>query len=175
MNYKNTIAAALSNISATNDRVRFIGYNVVSGRAGGTLNEVEESKLIEMPVAENLVFSSAIGLSIGGYIPIVYLERMDFITNALDALTNHLDKMRKISLGEFTPKVIVRVVVGNRKVPLFTGDTHIQDFSHAIRLMCPSIDVFQMKSKLQVEGTWIYAMRSNKSSIIVEYKDLYGV
>lgn len=174
MNYKETICKTMANLSATNPKMVFIGYNVKSGKFGGTLHGVDESKMVETTVAENLMTSMAIGLSIEGFLPVVCFERMDFILNSLDAIVNHLDKLKKISQGEYDPKVLIRCVVGNKHNPLFTGETHVQDFSSAIKLMAPGIDVFTIRNKMQIEAHWNYAIRSTQSTILVEYKDLYN-
>jgi pyruvate/2-oxoglutarate/acetoin dehydrogenase E1 component len=115
---------------AADPLVRFVGYGVrIGGRAQGTLKNVPDSQLIEMPVAENLMVGFAIGLALKGLKPVVFIERFDFILNALDAIVNHLDKIETISRGEFKPAMILRIVVGNKSKPLFTGETHTQDFT----------------------------------------------
>lgn len=126
--YKDALISAMDYLAA-DPLVRFIGYGVTNGKAMGTLKNVSPSQLIEMPVAENLMVSFAIGLSLKGLKPVVFIERFDFILNALDAIVNHLDKIETISHGEFKPTMILRIVVGNQQKPLFTGKTHTQDFS----------------------------------------------
>src|SRR5438477_13169810 len=131
MTYKEALTAAMDEL-ARDPMIRFIGYGVSIGKAMGTLKNVPDSQLIEMPVAENLMVGFAIGLALKGLKPVVFIERFDFILNALDAVVNHLDKIGDISRGEFRPTIILRVVVGNRQKPLFTGETHTQDFSVAM-------------------------------------------
>lgn len=170
--YKDNIKTAMENL-ANNDKTLFVGYGLKYGSKGaGFLKNIKESQLIETPVAENLMLSMGIGLSLNGYIPVVIFERFDFIMNAMDALVNHLDKLEKISRGEFNPKVIIRCIVGGKNKPFFTGITHTQDFSEALRAMI-DIPVIQLKNKESILGVYDNAMKSNKSSIIVEYKDLY--
>ena len=173
MSYKDELTAAMD-VLATDPLVRFVGYGVkIGGRAMGTLKNVPDSQLIEMPVAENLMVSFAIGLSLKGLKPVVFIERFDFILNAMDAIVNHLDKIAEISHGEFTPTVILRIVVGNKDKPLFTGKTHTQDFSFGFRqfvkfpviqLVKPDEIAFQYKAALAFLG--------RRSTALVEYKDL---
>jgi pyruvate/2-oxoglutarate/acetoin dehydrogenase E1 component len=124
-----------------------------------------------MPVAENLLLGSAIGMALTGLKPVVFIERMDFLMNCMDALVNHLDKINEISLGEFNPKVIIRCIVGNKKKPLYTGATHTQDFSAALKEMLQWIAVYEVKEDY-VESSYQIATRRSGSSILVEYKDL---
>jgi len=169
--YKESITSAMTEL-AKDPRVIFLGYGVTIGKAGGTLANVPESQLLETTVCENLMAGMAIGLSLMGRIPVVYFERFDFMLNAMDAIVNHLDKIETMSQGEFKPKVIFRVVVGNTTKPLFTGETHTQDFSSSIRGMV-SFPVWQLEFFDAHEIGQVYksAMETNRSVMIVEQKD----
>lgn len=169
--YKDALTGAMDILGA-DPLVRFIGYGVTIGKAMGTLKNVDPHQLIEMPVAENLMVAFAIGLSLKGLKPVVFIERFDFILNALDAIVNHLDKIKDISHGEFAPSVILRIVVGNRQKPLFTGKTHTQDFSVALRHLV-SFPVHQLVEANEIVGRYAEAYSSfgTRSTALVEYKD----
>jgi pyruvate dehydrogenase E1 component beta subunit len=134
MTYREQLTNAMSTL-AGNPSTRFIGYGLRHGRAGGTFSSAQDSQIIETPVAENLMAGIAIGHSLAGNLPVLYFERFDFVLNAADAIVNHLAAARYISKGEFAPAVIIRVVIGNHRKPLFTGKTHTQDFSRAFAMM----------------------------------------
>jgi Transketolase, pyrimidine binding domain len=172
ISYKDELTAAMDEL-AKDPLVRFVGYGVTNGRAMGTLKNVPESQLIEMPVAENLMVGFAIGLSLKGLKPVVFIERFDFILNALDAIVNHLDKIAEVSHGEFNPTIILRIVVGNRRKPLFTGRTHTQDFSVALRALVsfPVINLMDARTISQQYGI-AYMNFPFRSTALVEYKDL---
>ena len=173
LTYKELLVKANTEMS-NNPKIRYIGYGLKKGKALGTLINVDDYKIIEMPVAENLMAGFAIGLSLTGYIPIVFIERMDFILNALDSIVNHLDKIKAISRGEFIPAVIFRCVVGNEKKPLYTGITHTQDYSFGIKKLI-SFPVFQLKDKDKIDAVYrkaVFFQKKGISTIIVEYKDL---
>lgn len=171
--YKEALTAA-NQMLAADPAARFIGYGLKKGRALGTLKGVAEAQIVETPVAENLMVGIATGLALKGYKPVVFIERMDFVLNALDAIVNHLDKARLMSRGEFTPGAIIRCVVGNKTKPLYTGDTHVQDFSEALRRMV-SFPVLQLLAAADVPGAYAQAKADidrGQSTILVEYKDL---
>ena len=134
-----------------------------------------EPPAVETPVAENLMVGLAIGMSLAGLRPVVYIERMDFILNALDAIVNHLDKIAQMSHGEFNPAIILRVVVGNKHKPLFTGATHTQDFTEAVRSMV-GFDVARCTSAANILAQYRYAYSAMEaqrgSTMLVENKDL---
>ncbi len=173
--YKSEIIAAMQAIGSDPQSV-FIGYNVGFGsKAGGTLTGIPDMQLIEMPLAENLMGGVAIGMAMEGYKPVIFFERFDFILNALDAIVNHLDKAKQISKGEFSPACIIRAVVGNTQKPLYTGVTHVQDFSEAMRHMV-SFPVVQLMRKEDIASSYAEAysaLGEGRSTLLVEYKDLY--
>jgi pyruvate/2-oxoglutarate/acetoin dehydrogenase E1 component len=174
--YKEALTAAMVDL-ATDPAVRFIGYGVkIGGGAHGTLKSVSESQLIETPVAENLMVGLAIGMSLAGLRPVVFIERFDFILNALDAIVNHLDKIETMSRGQFKPAVILRVVVGNKDKPFFTGATHTQDFTVAIKsMLTPDFLVHQLFSPQEIAFRYDQARAYQvlgRSTVLIEYKDL---
>ena len=151
-----------------------IGYNTKHSLAGGTLSGVPNDRIIEMPLAEALMSGVAVGLSLDGKIPILFFERMDFMTLAMDQIVNHLDKIGQISNGIHKPAVLIRVAVGNKQKPLFTGPTHTQDFSRAFREMV-SFPVVQLKWETSIMTEYEKAYRRAKtgtSTMLVEYRDL---
>lgn len=170
--YKDELTAAMD-LMAEDPLIRFIGYGVkIGGKAMGTLKNVPDSQLIEMPVAESLMVSFAIGLSLKGLKPVVFIERFDFILNAMDAIVNHLDKIKDISHGEFIPTMILRIVVGNRDKPLFTGRTHTQDFSFMLKHLV-SFPVIQLVRpyEIGIQYKAAHAFLGRRSTALVEYKD----
>jgi pyruvate dehydrogenase E1 component beta subunit len=181
MTYKESLTAAMTGL-ASDKSVLFVGYNTRCGsKGGGTFSGVSERQLIETPVAENLMAGMSIGLALDGWKPVIYIERFDFILNAIDAIVNHLDKMKMMSDGEFNPTAIIRVVVGGKERPLYTGPTHTQDFSEAFRKMV-SFPVVRMSRNPDDPESFIipelayrqaFENLPNHSTMIVEYRDRY--
>jgi len=159
---------------AKDPKTIFLGYNVRCGYKGGkTLTNVNEQQLIETPVAEGLMMSMAVGLSIAGFKPVVYFERYDFILNAVDAIVNHLDKIQVMSKNQYKPKVIIRVVEGNKNNPLFTGITHTSNYTEAFKNMV-NFPVVELSTKSNIQLAYKDAYNSNSSYMIIEKKDLYN-
>lgn len=162
---------------AEDPKVIVAGYNVrFGGKAGGSLNDFPEDRLWEMPLCENLMLGAAIGFSLDGWIPVIWTERFDFATCYTDALVNHLDKIRALSDGQHSPAVIIRVCVGNKQAPLFTGATHVQDFTKAIKQMV-SFNVVPLEYTETIAAHYDLALgaaRNGHSTMLVEYKDRYG-
>jgi pyruvate/2-oxoglutarate/acetoin dehydrogenase E1 component len=178
MTYKEAIREAMGAL-ATEPRVRFVGYGVrYGGQANGTLKGIPEAQLIETPVAENLMAGLALGLALAGLVPVVFYERFDFVLNALDAIVNHVDALPILQSSaegmKFKAGVIFRVVVGNKKKPLFTGHTHTQDFTEALRLMV-HFPVVKVECASLAGESYAAALRAavdlGRSTMLVEYKD----
>ena len=97
---------------------------------------------------------------------------MDFVLNALDAIVNHLDKIERMSHGQFAPAVILRVVVGNKTKGLQTGATHVQDFSAAISGMV-GFPVLNFVCADFILPCYRDAIQTGRTRMLVEYKDLW--
>ena len=151
-----------------------VGYNVKYSLAGGTLGGFPNERIIEMPLAEALMTGVAIGMSLDGCVPILFFERMDFLTLAMDQIVNHLDKIGTLSEGLHKPAVIIRVAVGNKQKPLFTGPTHTQNFSRAFREMV-SFPIVELKWESSIFHEYEKAYRRAKrgeSTMLLEFRDL---
>jgi deoxyxylulose-5-phosphate synthase len=149
----------------------FIGYNVLKGNAMGTLKSVPDSQKIETPVAENLMMGLAIGMSFEGFKPVVYFERQDFMMVAMDAIVNHLDKIERISHGEFKVPVIVRAVVADGG-PFYSGITHSQDFTNMFKAVL-QMPIFVPETGSDVKTAFEFGSTCNKPIMVVEYKSRY--
>lgn len=171
--YKEEICLAM-NMLSDDPKTCCIGYNVLHSRAGGTLNGFDPKRLHEMPLAENLLVGAAIGLSLDGWTPLAWIERSDFLLCCMDALYNHLARISELSQGIHNPACIIRVAVGNKEAPLFTGVTHTQDYSDAM-IAIGTIEVIRLTDKEYIAGCYAHALKKAKdgeSTILVEYRDL---
>jgi pyruvate dehydrogenase E1 component alpha subunit len=169
ISYKDAIEQVMTELGQ--DNTIFIGYNVARGDAMGTLKNVPVEKKLETPVAENLMSGLAIGLSFEGYKPVVYFERHDFILVAMDAIVNHIDKIERISHGEYKVPVIIRAVTADAG-PFYSGITHSQDFTNLLQTAV-SFPVEDPQSGKDVIKAFRQARDSGRPAIIVERKSLY--
>ena len=149
----------------------FIGYNVKYGNAIGTLKDVPDEQKLETPVAENLMAGLAIGMSFEGFLPVVYYERHDFMLVAADAIINHIDKIERISHGEFKCPVIIRAVTADAG-PFYSGITHSQDFTRVFK-EAVSFPVHDPVTGDDVIRAFRGAVESGRPAMIVERKSRY--
>lgn len=172
--YRGELAKAMR-LLAKNDRVLFIGQTVSYPGSGlySTLEGIAEAKRVELPVMEEVQMGMSIGLALEGYIPVSLYPRMDFLILATNMLVNHLDKIEEMSCGQFKPKVIIRAAVGAPH-PLYPGVQHIQDHTEALRCMLTNINVVTLKKGEDIVIEYERALASTKSTILVEYANLYS-
>ena len=135
-----------------------------------SLQKVPKGKKLEMPVAEDMQMGISIGMSLEGFIPISIFPRMDFLICATNQLVNHLNLVREMSNGEFTPGVIIRTQIGNNK-PLNPGPQHTGNHYVAIKKMCPNIKVVKLTKASQIvyqyKKAYLRAL-SGESTILIE-------
>ena len=113
----------------------------------------------------------AIGMSFEGFKPVVYFERHDFMLVAADAIGNHLDKINRISLGEFKPSVILKTIVDDGGL-FYSGPTHSQDFTEIFKSLV-SFPVLVPKTADEALAMYRFAMQNVGSTMIVEKKSLH--
>ena len=166
LSYKEAITQSMTEMGK-NGSV-FIGYNVTHGDAMGTLKMVPNSQKIETPVAENLMAGLAIGMSFEGYKPVIYYERHDFMLVAADAIGNHMDKIHRISHGEYNVPVVLRTVVADAG-PFYSGPTHSQDFTEVFRQLV-DFPIFEPTTPSEVLQAYKKAQIAKGPVMIVERK-----
>jgi pyruvate/2-oxoglutarate/acetoin dehydrogenase E1 component len=171
--YNNQLSAAMTWLSKQNNTV-FLGQAVKYSGTGmfNSLTEVPEELKIEFPIAENFQVGYSIGLALAGTVPISIFPRWNFLICATDQLVNHLDKLPLMSVGEYNPKVIIRVAVGS-EMPVDPQDQHKGNFSQAFRSMFKTVDVIELNSPEDILSSYKYAYyrQDKKSTILVEFPD----
>ena len=169
ISYKEAMNLAMKELG--DEGTIFIGYNVAKGDAMGTLKEVLAEQKLETPVAENLMSGLAIGMSFEEFLPVLYFERHDFMMVAMDAIVNHIDKIERISHGEFKVPVIIRAVTADGG-PFYSGITHSQDFTEVLKAAV-TFPVYDPKSGKEILEAFRNARDSKRPAIIVERKSRY--
>ena len=169
ISYKEAMNQAMTELGK--EGAIFIGYNVARGDAMGTLKNVPNDQKLETPVAENLMSGLAIGMSFEGFLPVLYFERHDFMLVAMDAIGNHIDKIERISHGEYKVPVIIRAVEAFGG-PFYSGPTHHQDFTNVLKALV-EFPVFDPVTGVDVLKAFKGAVASGRPALIVERKSRY--
>ena len=162
---------------AADPRTVFMGQAVaVPGTAmSNTLKGVDPTRLIELPVAEEMQMGMTTGMALAGLVPVSLFPRWNFLMCGLSQLVNHLDKLEVMSNGGYRSKAIVRTGIGSER-PLHPQHQHVGDYTDALRLMCRTIKVIRLDEPEQIFPAYERALRRDdgRSTLIVEYGDYYS-
>ena len=171
MKYKDLIKTSMEEI-AKNEMAVFIGYNLKYGARGyGSLKDVDKSKILETPVAENLMAGLATGMAIEGFKPVLIFERHDFMLNSLDSLINYLDKLPILANKQYKAPMIIRAVIGSM-TPINPGPQHSQDFSDIFRSKI-HFPVFDPQNVAQLKQAYDHAKKFEEPCMLIERREFY--
>ena len=159
------------------DNTIFIGQSVeVAGTAmHNTLLNIDDGKLVEMPVDEDFQMGLATGMALTGLIPISIFPRWNFLLLATNQIVNHLDKLKEITQNKNPGKVIIRTGIGS-VIPLHPGPQHTGDFTEAFKLMCPNLNIVRLDKTSMIfdEYQKAYERSDGISSLLIEWSDKYN-
>tara|TARA_R110000824_G_scaffold52656_1_gene145955 strand:+ start:1414 stop:1950 length:537 start_codon:yes stop_codon:yes gene_type:complete len=176
MKYFDELKKAMTWLGDKQDSL-FLGQAVAYAGTGmtNTLTEVSKDKLLEMPVDEEMQMGITNGLALNGTVPISIYPRWNFLILALNQIVNHLDKIPAMSDNGYIPKVIIRTSIGSER-PLHPQHQHVGDYSEAIQMMCPNIEVIRLEEPDQIFPAYrkAYNRTDGKSTLLVEYGDYYN-
>jgi len=88
---------------------------------------------------------------------------------AADAIGNHVDKIERISHGEFKVPVMLKTVVDDGGL-FYSGPTHSQDFTSTFKEMV-SFPVLEPMTAGEVLSAYNFAASSSQPVMIVEHKN----
>ena len=176
MKYADELKRAMTWLGEKPDTM-FLGQAVeYAGTAmTNTLTNVDRSKLLEMPVNEDMQMGMTLGIALNGTVPISIYPRWNFLILAANQIVNHLDKIKLMSDGGYTPKVIIRTGIGSQR-PLHPQHQHIADFTAGFRALCDYVDIIRLDEPNQIFEAYQYAYErtDNRPTILVEWGDYYG-
>lgn len=111
----------------------------------GTTKNLEKlfgkNRVFDVPTSENALTGIAIGASLGGMVPIVSHQRVDFFLLAMDQLVNSAAKWHYMFGSQISVPITIRLIVGRG---WGQGPTHSQNlhswFAHipGLKVVCPS-------------------------------------
>jgi pyruvate/2-oxoglutarate/acetoin dehydrogenase E1 component len=166
---------------AADPRTVFMGQAVAAAGTAmsTTLKDVDRTKLIELPVAEEMQMGMTTGMVLAGLVPVSIFPRWNFLLCGMSQLISHLDKLGVMSGGGYTKpgagKAIVRTGIGAQR-PLHPQHQHVGDFTEALRLMCSTVEVIRLDEPEQIFPAYQRALQRDdgRSTLIVEWGDFYS-
>jgi 2-oxoisovalerate dehydrogenase E1 component subunit beta len=174
MTYIDAITSALGEEMRRDDKVYIIGEDVgvmggVFKATKGLQEEFGEDRVIDSPLAEGIIVSSSIGAALAGMRPVPEIQFADFITPAMDAITQQAAKLRYRSGGSQTCPITVRVCYGGGVAGgLYHSQTNTTWFAHE-----PGLVVVAPATPSDAKGMLKAAIRDDNPVIYFEHKKLY--
>ena len=174
MTYIDAITTALAEEMRRDERVFILGEDV--GVMGGVFKatkglheEFGPERVMDTPLAEGIIVSTAIGAALQGLRPVPEIQFSDFITPAMDAITQQAAKLRYRSAGTQTCPFTLRVCYGGGVGGgLYHSQTNTTWFAHE-----PGLRVVAPSTPYDAKGLLKAAIRDDNPVIYFEHKKLY--
>jgi len=172
--YIDAINTALGEEMRRDERVFIIGEDVgVMGGAfkatKGLYDEFGAGRVIDSPLAEGIIVSSSIGAALAGMRPVPEIQFVDFITPAMDAITQQAAKLRYRSAGTQTCPLTLRICYGGGvSGGLYHSQTNTTWFAHE-----PGLRVIAPSTPYDAKGMLKAAIRDDNPVLYFEHKKLY--
>jgi len=174
MTYIDAINAALHEEMERDPGVFIIGEDVAKMGGAfkatkGLLEKFGSERVIDSPLAEGVIISSSIGAAMMGMRPVPEIQFVDFITPAMDAITQQAAKLRYRSAGTQTCPITVRVCYGGGVGGgLYHSQSNTSWFIH-----CPGLVVVAPSTPYDAKGMLKAAIRNDDPVMFFEHKKLY--
>ena len=180
MTRKITYAAALlegqDQCLESDPSVYVIGLGVpdptgIFGTTKGLQDKYGESRVLDMPLAENAMTGVAIGSAIVGMRPVMTHQRVDFALVAMEQIVNQAAKWHYMFDGQVNVPLVIRMIIGRG---WGQGPQHSQSLQ-AMFAHVPGLKVVMPATPYDAKGLMISAIEDNNPVIVLEHRWLYGI
>ena len=174
--YRDALREAMREEMRRDERVFILGEDVVG--YGGTYavtkdldKEFGEKRVLDTPLAEEVIAGTAIGAALGGLRPIAEIMTMNFALLASDQIVNEAAKARYMFGGQPKVPVTFRMPAGGGAQ---RGAQHSQSleswFAHV-----PGLKVVMPATPYDAKGMLKSAVRDDDPVLFIEHELLYGI
>jgi pyruvate/2-oxoglutarate/acetoin dehydrogenase E1 component len=172
MTYLEAISDGLREEMRRDDSVFCLGEDIgVFGGAfkvtAGFHEEFGAERVLDMPLAENLIIGAAVGAAAEGMRPVCEMQFADFIACGFDQLVNVAAKLH-YRQGVAVP-MVVRLPTGGG----FSGGPFHSQNPEAWFLQAPGLKVVAPASAEDAKGLLVSAIRDPNPVMFLEHKHLY--
>ena len=177
MTEKNVVIAlhdALREEMERDELVVVIGQDV--GARGGVFRVTDgfverfgDRRVIDAPIAENLIVGAAVGMALNGLRPVAEIEFADFIHPAFDQILSEVARMRYRSNGDFGLPLVIRAPWGGG---VHGGLYHSQSIE-AFYAHIPGIKVVIPSTPADAAGLLRAAIADPDPVLFLEHKRTY--
>ncbi|MDO8266261.1 MAG: alpha-ketoacid dehydrogenase subunit beta [Moraxellaceae bacterium] len=165
---------ALARALSEDENVVLLGEDV--GRNGGVFRATAglrerfgPRRVMDTPLAENLIAGVAVGMATQGLRPVAEIQFMGFMYAALEHLVSHAARMRNRTRGRITCPLTVRMPFGGG----IHAPEHHSESTEALLAHIPGLKVLAVSSPQTAYGLLLAAIRDPDPVIVLEPERLY--
>jgi pyruvate dehydrogenase E1 component beta subunit len=146
------------------------------GKVGGVFRATEglqgefgEERVFDTPLAESAIGGLALGLAVQGFRPIMEIQFIGFIFEALDQIAVQAARLRYRSGGRYQAPITIRTPFGGG---VKAAELHT-DSLEGLLAQTPGIKVVIPSNPYDAKGLLISAIRDNDPVFFMEHLNLY--
>jgi pyruvate dehydrogenase E1 component beta subunit len=172
--YQQAVADALKEEMRRDDKVFLLGedmgvYGGCFGVTRGFLDEFGEDRIMDTPISEGGFTGMAVGAAMAGYRPVVEYMFSDFVTCAMDLITNQAAKARFMLGGQVSVPLVIRTPAGSGTGAAAQHSQSLEAwFCHV-----PGLKVVMPSTPRDAKGLLKSAIREDNAILFYEHKLLY--
>lgn len=164
---------ALARALADDPNVVILGEDVgVNGgvfRATVGLQERFGERVMDTPLAENLIAGVAVGMAAEGLRPVAEIQFSGFIYPAIDQLVNHASRLRNRTRGRLTCPMVLRAPCGGG----IHAPEHHSESNEAMLAHIPGLRVVIPSSPARAYGLLLASIRDPDPVVFLEPSRIY--
>jgi pyruvate dehydrogenase E1 component beta subunit len=174
LNIVSAINLALDREMARNERIVLLGEDV--GGEGGVFRVTEglqekygAERVVDTPLAEAGIVGAALGLALGGMLPVPEIQFEGFLFPALNQLCNHIARYRTRTRGGRPVRLVLRCPWGGG----IHAPEHHSDAPEALLAHTPGLTVVTPSTPYDAKGLMTAALRHPDPVVFCEPKRIY--
>jgi 2-oxoisovalerate dehydrogenase E1 component beta subunit len=168
------ITEALAEEMRRDERVFVLGedvavYGGVFKATKGLLDEFGPSRVIDTPIAEELIIGASVGAAAMGMRPVPEIQFSDFASCGFDPVIQQMSRLRYRSGGGWTCPMVVRICCGGE----IGGGLYHSQTNEIWFFGTPGLVVLAPSTPYDAKGMLKSAIRGEDPVIFLEHKRLY--
>ena len=135
----------------------------------GLLERFSADRVLDTPLAENMLAGVAVGMAAQGLHPVAEIQFMGFIYPTIDQMVSHASRLRNRTRGRLTCPMVLRAPYGGG----IHAPEHHSESTEAMFAHIPGIRVVIPSSPARAYGLLLAAIRDPDPVVFLEPKRIY--
>ena len=175
LTYAGAILEATDFCLENDDSVILMGLGVpdpkaIFGTTKGLQDKYGESRVMDMPLAENGMTGVVIGASLNGLRPILVHQRVEFALLSIEQIVNQAAKWFYMNAGQQSVPIVIRMIIGRG---WGQGAQHSQSLESWFANI-PGLKVVMPSNPHDAKGLLISSIEDNNPVIFIEHRWLHN-